>query len=288
MHVLITGVSGFIGSHLAHGFAQAGLTVTGLYRRGPGLAAELERRSITLLQGDIATLDMLPWPVDAVVHAAGSSAWTGITTEAIVRDNVVGTRRLLELVASHGCSRFVFLSSMSAFGEISQPVVDESTPVVNPDVYGTTKLLGEELLKERQQRLSGLTLRLPGVVGRHARRNWMSTTAARLKRGEPARLYGPESPFNNAVHIDTLTGWLVQVIQRGWSGYDTVVLGAAGMSTIGEVVQRLAAGLGVQNCVEHEPVRKQSFTLSSARAIERWGYEPLDIDAVVDRYAADP
>ena len=287
-HVLVTGASGFVGSHLARILGRTGFTVTALYRTEPGLGADLaDAQSVTLIKRDLAEIGELPAGCDAIVHAAASSAWTGITHDAVVRDNVIAMRRLLDLARRHRCRGFIFLSSMSVYGQIDVPVVDETTRMIDPDVYGASKYLGERLLEERQAELPGLVLRLPGVVGRGARRNWLASTAERLRRGESATLFNADAPFNNALHVDDLAALVGGVMGRGWQGFDALVLGARGQLPIRDVVERLARGMGVSATLRIQVAQKPSFMLSSARAIERWGYDPMEIGALVDRFATE-
>jgi UDP-glucose 4-epimerase len=287
-HTLVTGVSGFVGSHLARQLARQGFPVTGLYRKELGLGADLAGAdAVQLMRADLTDLTDLPAGCAAVVHAAASSAWTGITHDAVVRDNVVATRRLIELAECVGCRAFILLSSMSVYGQIDVAVVDERTRIVDPDVYGASKLIGERLLEERQARVPGLTLRLPGVVGRGARRNWLASTAERLRRGDPATLFNPDAAFNNALHVDDLAAVIARALGRGWRGYDTLVLGARGQLAVRVVVERLAAGMGVPPRLAVQSAAKQAFLLSSAKAIRDWGYDPLEIGALVDRFAGE-
>jgi nucleoside-diphosphate-sugar epimerase len=288
MRVFVTGASGFVGSHLVRDLAARGFAVTGIYRREPGLAADLSgARGVTLMRADLAALEVLPEGCEAVVHAAATSAWTGISVDAIVRDNVVATGRLLQLAEQAGCAGFIFLSSLSYYGRIAVAEVDEATPVIDPDVYGASKYLGERMLEDRREQLPGLALRLPGVVGRGARRNWLSGAAERLRRGEPAVVFNPEAAFNNAVHVADLGVLVARLLERRWSGFDAMVLGARGRLAIRAVVERLAAGIGVAPRISVVTAPKPAFTLSSARAIERWGYDPMEIGAVVDRFALE-
>jgi UDP-glucose 4-epimerase len=284
----VTGAGGFAGSHLARALAARGFAVTALHRSPLDPSNDLARLpNVRLQRAALDALDRLPDGCSAVVHAAASPARPGFTDDAIVRDNVIGTRHLLELAERAGCRAFVFLSSMSFYGKITAPVVDESTPTVDPDVYGASKLIGERLLAERRDRLPGLALRLPGVVGRGARRNWLASTAERLRRGEPATLFNPEAPFNNALHVDDLAALVAGALTRGWRGFDALVLGARGQLPIRAVVERLAAGMGVPARLAVQPAPKPAFLLSSARAIRDWGYDPMEIGALVDRYARE-
>ncbi|MCC6471353.1 MAG: NAD(P)-dependent oxidoreductase [Alphaproteobacteria bacterium] len=279
MKVLVTGAGGFLGRHLAVDLARQGLDVLAAYRNAPpeGLANPARL--------DLATAGELPGGIEAVVHAAATSAWAGVPADAMARDNVEATRRLIALATKAGAKRFVFCSSMSAFGDIKSGAVDESTPVADPDVYGMTKLIGEALLSEAAPGLSGLALRLPAVVGPGAKRNFLAEAARKMTSGQDVSIFNPDAPFNNAVHCADLGALVGGVLRRGWQGYDMLVLGAAGMTTIRGAVERLQARLGSRSTIVVRAARKGAFTLDSARAIQRFGYRPMEIGAMLDRYA---
>ncbi len=285
MRVLVTGAGGFLGRALVADLAQRGFDVLAAYRSTvpPAFAPPAPR----LVALDLAELTALPGPVDAVVHAAATSAWAGISAEAMARDNVEATRRLIGAAKAAGATKFIFCSSMSAFGDIKSGSVDETSPVANPDVYGMTKLVGEALLQEAAPGLAGLALRLPAVIGPGAKRNFLAVAAARLKAGEPVSIFNPDAPFNNAVHSADLAALVATVLEKGWQGYDMLVLGAAGQMTIRGAVERLRAKLGPAVPVQVRTAGKGAFTLDSRRAMTAYGYRPMEIGPMLDRYAGE-
>jgi UDP-glucose 4-epimerase len=282
MKVLVTGAGGFLGRHLAADLARRGFDVVAACRRNAPPVA-----GAAVLSGDLAALAALPEGVAAVVHAAATSAWTGITTAAMARDNVEATRRLIALATAAGAERFVFCSSMSAFGDIKSGSVDEATPVSNPDVYGMTKLLGEAMLKEVAPAMNGLALRLPAVIGPGARRNFLAEAARKMKAGEDVSIFNPEAPFNNAVHCADLGAFVAGILRRGWQGYDMVVLGAGGMTTIRGAVERLRQGMRSASPIVVRQAGRGAFTLDCSRAVGRYGYAPMEIGVMLDRYARE-
>ena len=288
MRILVTGASGFAGSVAAREFALAGHAVTGLYRSRTRFLATLDGvGNVTLACGDLSAAADLPGPFDAVVHTAATSPAPGVDTQTMVHDNVVGTRALIGAALRWGTRAFVLYSSLSIHGTVTTPVVDEATPIVDPDAYGATKWLGEAMLKDTADRLPGLALRLPGVVGPGAQRNWLSGVATKLMRGERISAFHLDRPFNNAAHVADISALARRAVEHSWSGFDAVVLGARGAVAVREAITRLAAGLGVPARLEEVPSPKASFILSSERAISRWGYEPMEIGALIDRYAGE-
>jgi nucleoside-diphosphate-sugar epimerase len=288
MKILVTGASGFAGSVAAREFALAGYAVTGLYRSRTRFLATLDGLdAVTLACGDLAAAADLPGPFDAVVHTAATSPAPGVDTHRMVHDNVLGTKALIEAAARWGTHAFVLYSSLSIYGTVTTSVVDETTPIVDPDAYGATKLLGELMLKGTADRLPGLALRLPGVVGPGAHRNWLSGVAAKLIRGETIAAFHLDRPFNNAAHAADIASLALRAVERSWTGFDAVVLGSRGAVTVREALTRLAAGLGAPARLEEVPSPKASFVLSSDRAISRWGYDPMEIGPLIDRYATE-
>jgi len=288
MRTLVTGASGFSGSIIIPALARAGFDVVGVYRRETQFLARIPAESrIRLIRHDLTDAGALPGPFESIVHVGSTSPAPGVTTADVVRDNVVGTSALIAAALGWRSRRFVYFSSLSVYGRLSEPVVDESTPIRDPDAYGATKHLAECLLAEIADELPALSLRLPGVLGPGAHRNWLSGVAARLRRGETIRAFHLDRPFNNAAHVGDIAALVAHVLQRGWQGFDAVVIGARGMTTVRAAIERLGRGLGVAAKIEPVPPSNPSFVLCCDRAIAHYGYDPMEIEPMLDRYAKD-
>jgi nucleoside-diphosphate-sugar epimerase len=182
LHVVVTGVAGFVGSHMVRGLANAGVRVTGTFRHTPPADA-VAQASFALIQQDLTRLSALP-RCDVLVHTAATSLATQPDHPApagdFEQDNVVATERLLDAAAAAGCRRVVLLSSVSVYGHITASEVDETTPLVDPDPYGASKRGAEVLLEQRADAMAGLAVRLPAVVGRHRAATAPSAARARV------------------------------------------------------------------------------------------------------------
>ena len=288
MRTLVTGASGFSGSIIIPALAQAGFDVVGLYRRETRFLARIPAEPrIRLIRHDLTDAPALPGPFEAIVHVGSTSPAPGVTTADVVRDNVMGTSALVDAALAWQSRRFVYFSSLSIHGELAGPVVDESTPIRNPDAYGTTKHLAECQLAEISGQIPTLSLRLPGVLGPGAHRNWLSGVAARLRRGEAIRAFHLDRPFNNAAHVCDIAALVAHVLRRGWEGFDAVVIGARGMTKVRDAIERLGHALGVAATIEPVPPTAPSFILCCDRAITHYGYDPMDIEPMIDRYAKE-
>jgi nucleoside-diphosphate-sugar epimerase len=166
--VLLTGATGFVGSHVADAFAAAGFRVRAL-ARSPQRAAGLREHGFDIVHGsldDAHVLEAACEGVDVVVHMA---ALTHARTDAeYVRVNAAGTERLLAaaLGARNGPRRFVYLSSLAAAGPCVDGLgVGADDPERPLTAYGRSKLAGERVVLEAGDRIEVVVLRPPAVYG---------------------------------------------------------------------------------------------------------------------------
>lgn len=284
-HVLVTGAGGFVGRRIATVLAERGFAVCAVHRSG----APPDIADVSWVRADLAesgATAVLPERIDAIVHFAATSPGSGIDSARLVRDNLNGFDSLLSWGVAAGARRFIFASSMSLYGCVSGEV-DETTPIVDPDVYGTTKWLGERILADRADAIPGLALRLPGIVGPRCRSNFLSGTLRRLMAHQPVTGYNPDAPFNNIVHVDELASFVADLLGRNWTGFDAITLSASGGLPIRDAIGRLADRVGSRSVIGFAPATRAAFTISNRRAVERYGYAPSTTEALLDRYAGE-
>lgn len=286
MRVVITGATGFVGGRAVTVASRRGFSVVAAHRSGemPVLTGVVSTRV------DVSTPDGvsgLPDRADVLLHLAATSPAPGIGVARLIGDNLGGMDALLTWAKRAGVRRVVFASSMSVYGDVSVDEVDENTPTTAPSPYGATKLLGEAMLAERAGSFSALALRLPGIIGPGCRANFLSQTLARLIAHEPIRPRNPDGMFNNAVHVDELADFLLNLAEREWTGFDIVTLAAAGASSLRAAINRMAVGVGSRSDITWVDEPPRAFSISIRRAVERFGYAPSTIDAMLDRFTRE-
>lgn len=283
MRVLLTGAGGFSGASLVPALLAAGHELVAVAGRSLGRLAGFasDPPRLTILSGDLAGGLALPQGIEAIVHAAALSPAPGVCVRDLVRNNVEATARLAAHGRECGIAKFVFFSSLSVYGEIAPGVVDENSPIVDPDAYGQTKLLSEAMLADEPY--PTVSLRLPGVIGRGSVRNWLTAVLAAAKAGREIAYYNPDAPYNNAVHAGELADFVVTLLGRDWRGHERLTLGAAGTMPVREVVEAVVRATGGRSGLRVVAPQKAAFLVSSARAIER-GYAPSDIRAMLARF----
>src|SRR5271156_1101187 len=153
---LVTGVAGFIGSHLAEALLAKGYFVIGIdslndyyspQSKQENLGALLASKAFIFHKKDLNDIPAgtLPAHIDYVFHLAGQpgvrSSWS-TSFETYVTSNILATQRLLELIVNCDVRRLIFASSSSIYGQVSGSVTERAIPrPLSP--YGATKLAAE-------------------------------------------------------------------------------------------------------------------------------------------------
>jgi nucleoside-diphosphate-sugar epimerase len=196
MKALVTGATGFIGSHLAEALRRRGDAVTVL-ARSASRAAALAPLGVRVIPGDLhdrTALQRAAESQDVVYHVAGAVA---ARSEAdFMAANRDGTRNLVEAVERAGTGRLVYVSSMAAAGPTikGRPLRGDEAP--RPvTAYGRSKLAAEQAVTV--SRLPWTIVRPPMVYGP---RDLEVLKVFRLARLGVAPVLGDGSQELSAVH----------------------------------------------------------------------------------------
>ncbi|MBN1593170.1 MAG: GDP-mannose 4,6-dehydratase [Candidatus Coatesbacteria bacterium] len=207
MRAVVTGVAGFIGSHLAERLIKDGHDVVGVDSFTPYYSVSIKESNIEelnrsprfrLIRSSLLGIDLdsLLSDVDLVFHLAaqaGVRASWGNHFRDYTRFNVEATQELLEAAKGKGLSRFVCASSSSVYGEVTQLPVTEEHPLKPVSPYGVTKLAAEHLcgIYAKSFGVPVVSLRFFTVYGPRQRPDMAihKFIAAALK-GQPVEVYG--------------------------------------------------------------------------------------------------
>lgn len=168
MRVLVTGASGFLGSHIAEQLSQAGQTVRALVRKTSNRKFLESLSNVEFAEGTIEDRDSVERAmegVDAIIHSAGIVK--ARNEDEFHATNVRGTANMIEAAVARapGLKRFVHVSSLEASGPSpdGKPVsVDQERPVTR---YGKSKLLAEKEVYRHKDRIPVTILRPTGIYG---------------------------------------------------------------------------------------------------------------------------
>lgn len=189
---------------------------------------------------------------------------------------------MVRFCVEHRVKRIVYLSTDSIYGEIYTDMVSERAVMVNPGIYGTTKYLAEQIIVE-----SGIPfyiLRMPSVVGRIWRRNFISDLMLRIMNNEYIELYNLEKNFNNLLYIDDLIKFIVLLCSREEDCTKEIfLLGNEEKMKLGEVVAYIQLQYGSTSQIRNiEDAHKRYFTLDVSKAV-KYGYSSIKIREILDK-----
>ncbi len=188
--ILITGANGFLGRELTRRLCRDGGNVIAVDQAVPpdhGLPCDLIEADVR----DTAVLDEIFTrnPIDAVVHLGGVSGQMLFRDDpaSIAEINVVATARLIETAWRARVQRFVFASSLRAYGDMAGDFwnamgsVPETAPFQPVEVYGASKAAGDALLRgyRMEHGLDGVALRIGAVYGPERRTESLVTRLLR-------------------------------------------------------------------------------------------------------------
>lgn len=169
MKALVTGATGFIGSHLVQRLIQDGYAVRALARQSSDTVG-LESLGVEVVRGDLldpALMEKAARGCEQLYHLAVPRARTSLPKRTYHEVNIAGARNVARAAQMAGIQRLVFAGSAVASRTNSPALIDESSSYDPDSAYRETKLAGEqELLSlHTSASLPIVVARLPRVLG---------------------------------------------------------------------------------------------------------------------------
>jgi GDP-4-dehydro-6-deoxy-D-mannose reductase len=293
--VLITGITGFAGSHLAEHLVIGGHVVHGIAHEDPPhphLAAVAER--VRVHRGNILDIAAVKAALeaarpDAVVHLAAQAVPTLAALDPVsaVRVNVLGTATLLAALEAHPDVRLVMASSADVYGAPDSELVDERAPLRPANVYAATKVASEALVREFGDRRRGATtvLRPANQIGPRQHPGLAASAFAKQIAEAEAGIAEPvvkhgvldaRRDFLDVRDMAAAYALATDITQQGTAVYN---VGSGRAVAVSELLDTLIALARVPVRAELDPERVRSgeptaFALDARRFRERTGWAP--------------
>jgi nucleoside-diphosphate-sugar epimerase len=263
--VVVTGSSGFIGSHLCAALLAGGEEVVGLDR----VASE----KVPTIQTDLAApsgeaLDALG-RADAVWHLA---ARPGIRDRRVDiesqrrRDNVVAAARVLDAVPAH--TPLVVTSSSSVYGGSRHGGIErasrESDPLRPRGGYARSKVAMEQLCLRRDARGGRIAIARPFTVAGAGQRPDMAiaTWIESIRANKAVTLLGSPNRTRDVTDVRDVVRGLIAMADRGVSG--VVNLGSGSAHSLTDIVRATSEALSLPALVEVVPARTEEVPATRA------------------------
>ena len=293
MNALVTGVAGFIGSHLAEALLARGAEVTGVdcftdyYSRAikeSNLSALKDRRGFRFVEGSLAALD-LGGLLDGKTHIFHLAAQAGVRKSwgrdfrVYTTNNVEATQMLLEACAVRRLDKVVYASSSSVYGDhVPMPMREDMRPQpLSP--YGVTKLAAEHLcrLYFENHAVPTVSLRYFTVYGPRQRPDMGFHRFLRaIAAGDPVTVYGDGEQTRDFTFVADAVAATIAAGERGTAG-DVYNIGGGSRVSINHTLELCGRVVGKPVAIRREPEQKGDVRhtyADTSRARAAIGFNP--------------
>lgn len=246
MNALVTGATGFLGSHLCHRLVTDGFNLEILSRPSSNADA-LGDLSFTNKIGDVTDAQAVREAVegkDVVFHAAAHGAYWGRQKEIQDEINIQGTKNVAEACRQAGVKKLVHVSSMSAIGipENAESPADENFRFnleSSPLNYHNSKKLGEEkVLESVAKGLDAVIVNPCSIWGQHGRQYRLEEFVQKVRQ---TRVVPYFTGGTCVVHVEDVVDGIMAAATRGKSG-ERYILGGDNL-TFREIAESAARQL---------------------------------------------
>ncbi len=243
--ILVTGATGFTGSHLCDRLVEQGHPVRVLVRR-PQQAELWSRMGVEAVVGDLrdaSSLVRAASNIDLIYHIAASFRAENVGAAEMWETNVKGTQSLLDAAIQAGVKRFVHCSTVGVHGDIEHPPATERAPYRPGDRYQTSKTDGERLVLTYMHdgRLPIVVFRPGGIYGPRDLRFLKLFKA--IQRRQFVML-GKGEVLYQLIYIDDLIDGIMLCGMAPQAAGQVYILTGAAPVTLNQLVETLAGVLG--------------------------------------------
>lgn len=256
-NVVVTGGSGFIGTHLVTRLLTQAKSITVVD------LAENSNGNVSHLSIDIRDYESLtrntPSQVDTIFHlAARTSVLESIKDpQGVFETNIIGTQNILEMARLKGASKVLLASTNAVVGDFQGPKITENSPLHPLTPYGSTKAAGEMLASAYSGSfgISAVPLRLTNVYGTGMQKK--DSIVPRLMRTALGisnfSIYGDGEQFRDYVNVTDVARAFVHLAQVDHIG--PVIIGTGESISVNTLVQFTSEIVGFPIPCATEPAK---------------------------------
>jgi len=285
MNTLVTGGTGFTGSHLARRLLQKGHKVTVLDAGKGLLFDELIGSGAKIVLGSVtdrALVKAITEGSDIVFHLAAAFRKVNLPKKVYWDVNVEGTRNLLEAALEWGVQKFVYCSTCGVHGHVKNGPADEDSPITPEDYYQYTKYEGERVVTEfGKNGLRVVTLRPTAIYGPGDPERF-SMLFKMVSKGQFV-MFGSGKAHYHPVYIDNLVDAFELAASSENASGAAYLIGDEEYHSLDDLVTAIAEALGVNVTIRHFPF----WPLWSAALACEVAYKPLRTDPPLFRRRVD-
>lgn len=284
MRILVTGATSSLGVAFCRTARGADIDVlSGVRTTTNGEKTSGSGDEVCLRLEDQTSFKNIPRGVDAIVHIAAAN--TG-TSEHLTVVNGDGTRLLIEAAKTLEIGKIIHISSMSVYGTVTDRIVRADTPIRHSTSYGSSKRAAECYLNAAWPHVKAVSIRSPAIIGPDARRNFLATLRDMMEKQVPTvELKNPDFLFNNLIHTESFSEFLVVLLRQGLETYSAFPIAAINSIPLKDVVKEVARACAYAGKITWVSGGAVPFSIDSSFAT-RLGYKPWTVEKSLTHWLA--
>ena len=284
MKIIVTGGSGFLGSHMIPALEAEGHTILNIDIREPKYVF------VETVIADILDTDKMKEVIrdaDAVLHLAGliEAGESVKDPQKFIDVNISGTVSVLEAMRENGINIILFSSSAAVYGEPQNIPIQEDDPTMPINPYGMTKLAMEGLISSyvKAHGMTGVALRYFNLYGPKEHHEPESHAMPRFIKqiydGKEVTVYGSGEHQRDYIHVKDIADAHLKALHyavKHQGEYHYFNLSTEKPSTVLEIAQAVEQAMGKEAKVSHLPERPGDplvLYASAQKAKEVLGWE---------------
>jgi len=255
---LITGGSGFVGSHVAEELLQRGAERVVIYDkvvRSENLTGLLKNPRVEVAEGDVLDIRALARAlkgVDGVFHMAVLPLGSCEKDPKLAFEvNIRGTFTIIEEAMKAGVGKLVYTSASSVYGE-TRELMDEQHAFDPWTMYGVSKLCGEFLLRPFHVKMPYVIVRYMNVYGPRQGGGLIPAVLSKIRSGQPPVITGDGSASFDFVHVRDVARCTVLAMDSEVTG-EAFNVGSGTEVTVKEIVAMLLEVTGSSLVPMYQP-----------------------------------
>ena len=248
--VLITGVAGFIGSHIAKRFIKEGYHVIGIDDLSNGCISNIPK-NIDFLRFDLTNYSEyknIPKGCINILHLAGQSSGE-ISYHEPAKDlekNTLSTLNLIKYGIKNNSKKIIYASSMSIYGDVdlNSGCASENLEPNPKSCYGISKLASEKYLNLFKDKLPFIAMRMFNVYGPgqdliNLKQGMVSIYLAQAIKNKNIIVKGSLSRFRDFIYIDDVVDAWFNAFKNDNATNNAINIGSGNKTTVEQLLYKI-------------------------------------------------
>jgi len=295
--ILITGVSGFVGSFLTKFLLNKQFQVIGISRSEGFLDEDvLNNKNFLFIKEDLKDLlvdKLKDKNIKVIFHLASKLPVGKQDYNLFYSSNVEPTLKVVEIAKKLKIQQIIYTSTLSVFGK-ARNIFNENTIPEPSNYYGLTKYISEKILEIEAKKLDCQIscVRFPSIFGKNHLGGIVYTFYQLAKNDENIEVYSKGQRYRNLIYINNVIELLYQIYQKGekLNNYEIFMAGSSNSLKIIDIANFIVKEINSHSKiipVDKFPPSDFDVFIDISKAQKILNFQPMSIEEGLRKYIKD-